>query len=775
MRKLCLYTLTLSLVFAIHPANAESGNVNDTIKTYNLNEVVITSSTKETNDLRLLPGSVSILSPQAIGARQIDALKDISSFVPNLYMPDYGSKMTSAIYIRGIGARSSGQSIGLYVDNVPYLDKSTFDFELSDIQRIEVLRGPQGTLYGRNAMGGIINIYTLSPLDFQGTKVSVSAGNYGTSKLKASHYTKLSNNIGISLSGHYDHNDGFFMNEYSNQKADKELSAGGRFKLDWRILPNLKAQYTFNYDYADQGAFPYGQYNKATGTIEPIRINDPSSYMRRMLNNSLYLEYRTKDIILTSTTGYQYLKDDMKMDQDYTEKSIFTLNQRQQQNAWSEEITIKSNHKNNYQWSFGAYGFYNSLNTDGPVTFKKDGIKEILQDTFDELKALNPHMPTLTVNGAKTNGGEEIYFPGTFKTPTYGLALFHQSTYNNLFVDGLSITAGIRLDYEKAKLTYNSSVDSMKMTVSMPPRPSMALPMDTSLQGKESQEFLQVLPKISLRYQCTPETFTYVSVAKGYKTGGYNIQMFGDLVQAQAKYNLMKKFMPSMAQEPLPVKDIASFKPEHSWNYEAGVRSELIKNRLNAELTLFYMDIQDIQLTQFAANGSGRMITNGGKADSYGIEVSLRGKIMDGLTADINYGYTHATFRNYILEEKVDGEVTQTDVKGNFIPYTPRHTLSIGAQYSKLFRNQLIDQFIASAQLSGAGKIFWTEKNDISQNFYTTLNTKVGVRKGIARLDVWARNLTGTDYQAFYFESFNNSFIQKGKPFQIGADLTVTF
>ena len=129
--------------------------------------------TKETNDLRTLPGAVSILSPQAIATRQIDALKYISAFVPNLYMPDYGSKMTSAIYIRGIGARSSGQSIGLYVDNVPYLDKSAFDFELNDIQRIEVLRGPQGTLYGRNAMGGIVNIYTLSPFDYQGTKVTM--------------------------------------------------------------------------------------------------------------------------------------------------------------------------------------------------------------------------------------------------------------------------------------------------------------------------------------------------------------------------------------------------------------------------------------------------------------------------------------------------------------------------------------------------------------------------------------------------------------------------
>ena len=143
-----LGAIVVSPAYAFHHAPIE----NDTIKNYAIDEVIITSSAKETNELKVLPGAVSILTPQQIANRQIEALKDISSFVPNLNMPDYGAKLTSAIYIRGIGARSSGQSVGLYVDNAPYLDKSTFDFELTDIQRIEVLRGPQGTLYGRNAM-----------------------------------------------------------------------------------------------------------------------------------------------------------------------------------------------------------------------------------------------------------------------------------------------------------------------------------------------------------------------------------------------------------------------------------------------------------------------------------------------------------------------------------------------------------------------------------------------------------------------------------------------
>lgn len=767
------FILAICLLANLQALKADEKTIheNDTIKTYNLDEVIVTSSTKETNDLRKLPGSVSILSPQAISTRQIDAIKDISAFVPNLFMPDYGSKMTSAIYIRGIGARSSGQSVGLYVDNVPYLDKSTFDFELNDLQRMEILRGPQGTLYGRNAMGGIINIYTLSPFDFQGTKLSLSGGNYGTVKTKASHYAKIGNRLGIAVGGYYDRNEGFFLNELTNKKADREQSAGGRFKLDWMVTDGLKARYAFNYDYTEQGAFPYGLYNTTTGEVAPIRINDPSSYWRRMLNNSLYLEWKTNQFILSSTTAYQHLYDNMKMDQDYTEKSIFVLNQIQKQYAWSQEFAIKSNHQKNYQWSFGAYGFYNSLKTDGPVIFKKDGIREILQDTFDKMVQDNPKAPHLTVKG---DALDQIYFPGTFDTPTYGVALFHQSTYNNLFAEGLSLTAGIRLDYEKAKMKYDSAVDSMKMNVQMGPM-KVTIPVDSHLQGHISQDFLQVLPKVSLRYQCTPETFTYLSVAKGYKTGGYNVQMFGDLVQAQATYDLMNKFMPNEAKEPGAVKDVASYKPEHSWNYEAGIRSELIKNRLNAELTLFYMDIRDIQLTTFAENGSGRMITNGGKAKSYGIEIGLRSRIIDGLTADINYGYTHAAFQDYIFQDKIDGELVETNCKNNYIPYTPRHTLSLGVQYVKSFRNRFIDQLTVTTQLTGAGKIFWTEKNDIGQPFYCLLNGKIGIRKGIASCYLWSRNITHTQYQAFYFESFDRSFIQKGKPFQIGGEITLAF
>ena len=622
MMKRYVWCAAIMLLSGVQVVCAEEGNKvhsNDTIRTYNIDEIILTSSTKETNDLRTLPAAVSILSPQQIAGRQIDALKDISSLVPNLFIPDYGAKLTSAVYIRGIGARSSGQSIGMYVDNVPYLDKSTFDFELTDIQRIEVLRGPQGTLYGRNAMGGIVNIYTLSPFDFQGKRVSVSAGNYGQVKLKASHYGVVSDKFGFTAGVYYNRNSGYFENAYTGKKADKEQSVGGRLRLEGRLSPNFRLAYTFAGDYTDQGAFPYGLYNAEEEYVAPVSINDPSSYNRTMLSNSLLLEYKTEQFLLSSTTGYQFLNDDMKMDQDFSPKSIFTLNQKQKQHAISQEVAIRSNADKNYRWSFGAYGFYNGLNTEGPVTFKEDGIKEVLQPVFDKIKeeADNPRMPSLKITD------KELYIPGDFETPSFGLALFHQSTYNNLFTEGLSLTAGIRLDYERQKFAYAAEA-KMNMSAFMG---NMEIPLSsfyepTVMDVHADQDFWQVLPKVSLKYQCHPSTYTYISVAKGYKTGGYNVQMSADVMQAQMKYDMMSAFqsmIPTEIEKPVPVEDVAAYKPEQSWNYELGVRSELIEGHLNAELTLFYMDIRDLQITKFVNSGNGRILANAGKARSTGV------------------------------------------------------------------------------------------------------------------------------------------------------------
>jgi len=724
-------------------------------------EEVVVSSTKETNDLKTLPGSISLISPRMMDERKITSIVDLSAVIPNFFVPNYGSKMSTPVYIRGIGERSTGQAIGLYVDNMPYLDKSVFNFEFMDVQRIEVLRGPQGTLYGRNAMGGIVNVYTHSPLNYERTKITLTAGNYGLLRGSASVSKKIGKSAGISLSGYYNENNGFFENRYDGKAADRQSSAGGRLRVDLKPAQNWTVQLMANYDYSDQGAFPYGLITN--DKIAEPNYDHPGKYIRKVAGGNINLEYKNDKVIFTSSTGFQYFDDDMRMDLDYSPQSVFTINQLQTERNWTQEFAVKSNTKNNYQWSFGAFGFSRDLRTDVVTTMKQVGVSSILQPILDKVAEDNPRAPSLIITD------NEIPIPGTFKTPVLGGALFHQSTYNNLFIEGLSLTAGIRLDYEKTKLEYNTSM-ATHVDAMMGGRVIGSQTADTALIGSGSMSFTELLPKIALKYEFNKNRYVYFSVSNGYKAGGYNIQMFADIMQA-----VMKERYSSMSPvqgEPASIADSVAYKPEYSWNYELGFKGEIIQDRLSVEASVFYIDVKDVLITQFVESGYGRKLKNAGRAESFGFDLGLTAYLADGLSITANYGYAHAVLKNY--------KTGEADYSGNYIPFAPQNTFSLGAGYSRRLQNRrIIDRFNVHAQYNGAGKIYWTEANDVYQNFYGLLNLKAGIAKGIFGLNVWTRNSLNTDYAAFYFETnYNNAtqkYAQKGVPFQIGVDLTVLF
>jgi len=750
------------LIFILSTLISRAENLSDTTKIVKLTEVVI-NSLKETSPQQT-PVSSTQLSSKQINQAQITNIRDLSGFVPNFFIPDYGSAMSTTSYIRGIGSRNSGQSMALYVDNVPYFDKSTFDFDFYDIKQIELLRGSQGTLYGRNAESGIVNIYTLSPLNYQGTKLSLSAGNYGLMNVKAAHYVKLNDKSGISLSGYYNHDNGFFTNIFTQKSADASTSAGGRFKLDWNITPNFKAQYGFNLDYVNQGAFPYGLYNSTTGVTATPNFNDPSSYKRTMFTNSLLLQYTTKNWTLSSVTSQQYFNDDMKMDNDFTPMSFFALEQQQTQNAYNEEIILKSNSKSNYQWSFGLTGFTQQLNINAPFYMESDAIKYMLQPSFDMAALYGAPQMTITDNMITT--------PGIFNTNTAGGAIFHQSTLNNLFVDGLSLTAGLRLDYENIKLDYNTS-STMNVNMTSPYYTGPYQLTDT-LKSNLAIHFSELSPKVALKYEWTNKQFIYATVSKGYKAGGFNVQMFADLVTAGLQGV-------QSATTPEVVLKTISYKPETSWNYELGGQCLSFDNHLKSSVSLYYMNVTDLQLTQFVPNGLGRKISNAGQAESKGIELAFDANLGAGFSASLNYGYANATFVSYSDSVKNTNPITQqsviskVDYQGKYVPYAPQNTLSVSANYERTFRKSFIDRLIATVQYSGIGKIYWTEANDIVQNFYSLVNAKVAVSKGAFELEAWTKNLFNTGYNAFYFNSSGTQFFQPGKPMQVGATLKVEF
>ncbi|MGE4569657.1 MAG: TonB-dependent receptor plug domain-containing protein, partial [Bacteroidales bacterium] len=321
-----------------------SGMSADSLQTrqYDINEVVVTAP-RETGRLRDLPAAVSMITGRTTEGLQMQAIKGVSSYVPNLFIPDYGSKITSAIYLRGIGSRMNAPAVGLYVDNMPYLDKSTFDFDFLDIERIEVLRGPQGTLYGRNSLAGLISIHTLSPFAYQGSRITLSGGTRNTLSAGFSTYQKASKTMAFSLGGRYEYKGGFFTNQYTGKKADRLYSGSLHGKYIWKISPSWQLTYTVKYENSDQGGYAYGKVDKESGEVAGVNYNEPSTYQRSLLSNGLLVEHKGKKLVVSSITSHNYFADRMFLDQDFSPLSIYTLTQNQLQNAYSQEFVVKSN------------------------------------------------------------------------------------------------------------------------------------------------------------------------------------------------------------------------------------------------------------------------------------------------------------------------------------------------------------------------------------------------------------------------------------------------
>jgi outer membrane receptor protein involved in Fe transport len=466
---------------------------------------------------------------------------------------------------------------------------------------------------------------------------------------------------------------------------------------------------------------------------------------------------------------------------------MFTLAQKQQEHALTQEILIKPIQPDNrYNWLFGLSGFYKNLRMKAPVMFKEDGISELIEGKVNNIFSSNPTLAPMNMNLDIIENS--FLIASNFNYPTYGAAVFHQSVYDNLFIKGLSITGGIRFDYEKAKLEYNSyNGVNYHYYMEMPVRESI-IPLDinrevkTSLTGSESSDFYQIIPKAALKYNLNKENNIYTSVSKGYKAGGFNTQMFADVLQKTMQDNIkedlyhlippgvsIKEDMAAilLAQDKPDIKDVIAYAPEYSWNYEIGGHFSFLQKKIYADVALFYIDCRDQQLTVFSTDGMGRMMRNAGRTESYGIESSIRLRTIKNLWLNGAYGYTHATFKEYNDEGN--------DYAGNFVPFAPQNTFSIGGDYTWHLRRKLLDRIMLQTQYSGAGKIYWTEKNDVYQPFYGVLNGSLSFQKRYVKLELWAKNILDVSYNTFYFESMGNRFLQKGKPFQVGIGIKVLF
>jgi outer membrane receptor protein involved in Fe transport len=421
-----------------------------------------------------------------------------------------------------------------------------------------------------------------------------------------------------------------------------------------------------------------------------------------MIANSIILKYDLPGVSINSTSSYHYFDDYQAIDQDFTPASLVFVTQDQRHHMVSQELIVKPHFSEKYSWVAGVFLFRQTLDKGVNLDYGADGI------AMFRLPG-----PTSTRK--------------TYDSPTSGAALFHQSTVSDFLLRGVSLTAGIRLDFEKSVLdheyfrTINGNTTQVTEFVS-------------------ELDFFELMPRLSIGYSPGDDHNIYFTVSKGYKTGGFNSTFERE--------------------------EDRSFEPEVSWNYEAGLRSVLAGNRLYGDVSLFYIDWRNQQIYQTVPSGQGSMLKNAGRSVSKGVELSLTALLPFGSEAIISYGFTDARFTSHRVSETVDHT-------GNYIPFVPASTFSGSVNKSIDFKSRFINTMSMGVSYKGTGSIYWNEANSSKQDYYGLLGGRLALTKGDVTVELWGKNLTNASYHAFRFDALGNSYVQFGRPMLIGFDLKI--
>ncbi len=667
--------------------------------TLNIDEIIIQAG-KVTDKLQEIPITTSFLSAKKIEIQSINDLTDLSAIVPNLFMPNYGSRLTTPIYIRGIGARINAPSVGLYVDNVPYFDKGSFNFEFFDIKKIEVLRGPQGTLYGRNAMGGLIKIYTPEPTKGTSGYLKAEYGNYNQIKSVLHFNQGIGDKFAFLIDGAYAHKDGFFTNLHTGNQADEIDTYSGRIKMSFKPTKNFKANLSLNYEQNDQLGYPYAIYDIDTQIASDVNYDSESSYNRELFSTGLNLEYNAKLFDVSFSSSFQNLVDAQKIDQDFTDASLFFVTQDRDEKTFVEEFNIKSKQNSKIKWLAGIFAFKHLTDKTVIVDYLEDAVVPY-------------HLP-----GVMTK-------IKTYDQPNMGAAIYGQASFP---IKKFVFTAGIRADYESSDFLHNYDLE-FNGTVS------------DKDDIDENLTFSEVLPKLSISYLPTENITAFASFTKGYKVGGFNTTI----------------------EDSVPV----SYEPEESYNYELGLKSSFLNNKLIANFSVFYIDWKNQQLYQTVPSGTGSYTDNAGQSESMGFEFETRIFPIKNLDIFANIGYNEVKFVEYTYKDY--------DYSGNYLAYIPKYTVSAGGNYKINLNNDFAKGVLLSINYKHFGKLFWDTKNEAYQENYGLLNAKVSFIFKHFDLGLWAQNILDADYNSFYFTALGNSYVQLGTPAQFGASVKIRF
>lgn len=669
-------------------------------------EEIIVTAQKRAEKLQDVPIAISALTSNQIKMRGIDNVLDLKALAPNLQVNKYPtSSITSQVSLRGAvtfnGAMYWEPSVGMYLDGV-YLGKSVGSvFDVVDIERIEVLRGPQGTLYGRNTMAGAVSFITKKPSgEFTGS-AGLEIGNYGYHTEKLSLDLPKLGIASISIGVRSEKRDGFVKTTLGSSVSELDTAdkQGARFAMLLDFSKDFQADYRYDYTKVDQ-VLPHNQLYRLnlTGTALDAALAPAIPYANRnrldtasvdaasyekldLKGHGLTLTWNVNDSnTLKFIASHRKMKNDDYFDLDGTPFVIYAGGRIADYTQKSQELQwIGNTERMNY-----VMGIY---------YYKDDGYTQ------------NPH--TMFFGGWDSN---------EYGYATQARSLYGQVDYklNNTW----TLSGGLRRTVEdkdgiRYKIASNAAQNIPRVTA--------------------SASFSATTPMVSLAYKLNERTNLYAKYSEGFKSGGFQ----GESVDA--------------------IEAVIPFEPERQKTYEFGTKYTSVDGRMQLNGAIFYNDIKDLQISRFTGTPGLSVIRNAGKATTKGLELEASYAPNSRLRFNLGYGYLLGKFDEY-LEAPAPGAGITNVASNRAFPHTPRHTLNLTAD-ARLGRNAL-GMWRAIADYSYTSSIYTYPYqldpiNPIAQTAtnsrisgYGLLNLRLAVSQvpvggpGRADMALWIRNVT---------------------------------
>ena len=690
-------------------APLSAGEVKDTAETH-MGSITVTANKIE-EDVQKVPQSITVMDELLLEDKGITDVPDVIKEIPNMAMTQSASG--NAVNFRGLNTSmfTNNNPVVIYIDGVPIISRYGFDASLANVDRVEVLRGPQGALYGKDAIGGVINIVTKTPENQWHGMIGAEYGSYnymqGIFNMNGS---LIPDTLFMGINGKYEQDDGWIDNTNAQSSAagnefDKQQLSG---YLLFTPTDRLSARLTLSMD--NQSMSWINGYGMPAGTdisafnrddAEEVDFDMPTVNDIDCFSQSLYLSYSFDAVTLTSTTTHKKRDIEGDYDADYLADNYYDgliMYDYSKTEAYTQELRLSSNNESGIRWVAGLY----------------------LDSESHEQGPYGMQYPYYDSSGT---------FYGNFdynaesKTDSTTYAAFGQAMIP--LGKRFELTLGGRYQHIDKEI----DLDMYYLPVGITGSPYF------SFSGKTDWDVF--LPKAALSYALSDNWHTYVSYSQGYMPGGFNY------------------FASSGTTED------NSFESQKSANYELGIKGSV--NRLRLAATLFYMDIEDVHV--YKSDGVNFYTDNADSAHSQGLELEFAYQLTNTIELSASLGIIEAKYDTYDAGDDVSFD-------GQDIENTPSYTATAGVSYMHPsgFYGRIDMRAVGETAFYAD-----SDKDFVKEDAYITLNSKIGYRTGDWDFYVYAKNLTDEAYIVSFNSNARLSRVEFGDPLTVAVGIRYHF